>query len=297
MPDSSPTLRVSLASALPSGYAVQLLRDGAVVATASQATCPTTTCDITDPGPAAQGTRSYSARSIAGPMLGSTSFGYSLVIDTVAPAQGYSSLSATTSVMPNTTVNAQNGNPAASPNGTGVASGALTNDNSPTLRIQLNAALASGETLRIRRDGVTVISSTLGSSCGTNCYLVDLPSPVFLTNNEFGNPVSSTVPSNAGLPTSRGFTVNVVDGAGFEGPTSATYTVQFGYHLCDFSRADATHRLFNSNVAHSSWTGANCSGCHTSSSTATPTPSGTLVRVPAGISVSPPSPSYWCRRP
>lgn len=297
MPDSSPTLRVSLGAPLPAGYSVQLLRDGSVVATVPQATCPTTTCDITDPGPAAQGTRSYQARSIAGPMIGSTSFGYSLVIDTVAPAQGYSSLSATTSVMPNTTVNAQNGNPAASPNGNGVSNGALTNDNSPTLRIQLNAALASGETLRIRRNGFTVISSTLGSSCGINCYLVDLPSPVSLTNNEFGNPVSATVPSNVGLPTSRDFTVNVVDGAGFEGPTSVAYTVQFGYHLCDFSRADATHRLFNSNVAHSSWTGANCSSCHTSSSAAGPTPSGTLIRVPAGISVSPPSPSYWCRRP
>lgn len=300
--DATPTVSGTLGATLPTGASVRVYRaTGAnLCTTLGSVACPlvgtvgtvgSAAWSFTDAN-VGQGQRRYRVRVENGTAYGTTSSEYRLNVDTLAPTQTYGALSATTSVMPNTTVTG------AVPNGNTIASGGRTNDNSPTLRIPLNSALGAGETLRIKRGGATVVSSTLGSSCGSNCFLVSLPSPVTLTNNEFGS-LSLTPPSSAGLPTAQqAYTVVVVDQAGNEGAPSAAFNISFGYHDCDLARANATHRTFNAGADHTSWTGATCSSCHTQNNSTTPTTAGTLVAVPAGISFpSAPSTSYWCRRP
>jgi hypothetical protein len=300
---TAPTISGTLGAVLPSGASVRVYRAfGAnLCTTLGSAACPLVgtvgtvgfaAWAFTDSN-ATQGQRRYRVRVENGAAYGATSAEYRLNVDTVAPTQTFGTLTATTSVMPNTTVTG------AVPNGNGIASGGRTNDNSPTLRIPLNSALGSGETLRIKRNGVTVISSTLGTSCGSNCFLVDLPSTETLTNNEGGVALSLTAPSTAGLPTAaRAYTVVVVDLAGNESAASAAFNISFGYHDCDLARANATYGAYNGGAAHPAWTGLTCSSCHTASSATAPTPAGTMVAVPAGISFpTAPTTSYWCRRP
>jgi Regulator of chromosome condensation (RCC1) repeat len=305
---ATPTLTGTLAAALPSGATVRIYRASGSnsCGTLGSAGCPavgsagsagSTVWSFTD-SDVGQGVRRYRSRVENGTAYGAASAELAVTVDSVAPTQTFGALSATTSVMPNTTVNAQNGNPAANPNGDAIASGGRSNDNSPTLRIPLNAALGIGETLRIKRNGVTVISSTLGSSCGSNCFLVEVPASVSLVNNEFGS-LSATVPASTGLPTAlQDYTVVVVDAAGNEGAPSSAFRISFGYLDCDFSRADATHRSFNANSPHPAWANLNCSNCHNAVTTTTATPVGALLAVPAGTSFpSAPTTSYWCRRP
>ncbi|MFO1285270.1 MAG: hypothetical protein U1F49_01195 [Rubrivivax sp.] len=240
------------------------------------------------------GQRRYVARVENGTAYGNTSGEYRLNVVT-APTATISN--ATTSVMPNTTVNPQNGNPAASPNGNGIANGGLTNDNSPRVQIQFSGAFSTGVALRVKRNGGTV-AVTSSRTCGLICVIVDLPSPFALGKNQGGTLAAGT-PSGAGLPSGGwSFTAMAVDAAGNEGTASAGYGFSFGYHDCDFARADATYRAYNANNPHGDWANLNCSTCHTATSLAAPTPAGTLIRVPAGLSVpTAPAPSYWCRRP
>jgi hypothetical protein len=311
--DTTPTISGSLGAALPAGASVRLYRPtsaGACTPAAfGTAACPLvgsggnagfTPWSVTDS--IGTGLRRYVARVENGTAYGSTSVEYRL---SVAAAPTATVSSATTSVMPNTVVNAQNGNPAANPNGNGIANGGLTNDESPRVQVQFAAALGSGVTLRVRRNGVNVTGSiAIVGSCGSNCFVVDLPSPVSLINNE-GGALEAGTPSAAGLPSGPwSFTAMAVDAAGNEGTASASYSFSFGYLDCDFARADATHRsaylqVTGTSVAHSAWAGLNCTSCHQTTNAAAVTPAGTLVRVPAGIVGVPAvrTPSYWCRRP
>ncbi len=299
---ATPTVTGTLSAVLPAGATVRIYRaTGAnTCATIGSAACPavgnagtagSSAWNFVDAN-VGQGDRHYRARVENGTAYGTTSSDIAVTVDSIAPAQTFAALSATTSVMPNTTVAGAN------PSGNAIANGGRTNDTSPTLRIPLNSALGSGETLRIKRNGATVIGSTLGTSCGTNCYLVNLPAPVTLTNNAGGS-LSLTPPSTVGLPTAaQAYTVVVVDPAGNEGAPSAAFNISFGYFDCDFARADATYRAYNSNIAHPAWAGLTCSSCHTASSATAPTPAGTMVAVPANISFpTAPATSYWCRRP
>jgi hypothetical protein len=317
--DATPTVSGTLTAVLPSGASVRVYRaTGAnLCTTIGSAACPlvgtvgtvgSTLWSFTDAN-AGQGQRRYRVRVENGTAYGSTSTEYRLTVDTVAPTQTFQSIAAITSVMPNTIVNAQNGNPAANPNGSGIADGARTNDNTPTLRVVLalaNGDLGSGESLRVRQ-GASIVVPTSITSCGTRCYDLVLPSQATITNNAGGGAVSTAV-DTAGLPTaSRTFTVEVLDVAGNVSAAAITHAMSFGYLDCDFARADATHRSatteagapFTPNTPHPTWTDATCSNCHTATSAAGPTPVGTLVRVPAGITGTPAvrTPSYWCRRP
>lgn len=314
--DATPTVTGTLAGTLPAGAVVRVYRAlGAnLCTTLGSAACPTVgtagtagsaAWSFTDAN-AGQGQRRYRVRVENGTALGTPSTEYRLNVDTIVPTQVFQSIAANSSVMPNTTVNAQNGNPAASPNGTGIANNARTNDNTPTLRVVLAAAggdLVAGEVLRITQAG-NVVTPTSITSCGSRCYDLVLPSQASITNNAAGGAVAST-PVTASLPTAlRTYIVAVIDQAGNQSASTASHAMSFGYLDCDFSRADATHRstylqLFGTSTAHSAWAGANCSVCHTATSATAPTPAGTLVRVPAGITGMPAvqTPSYWCRRP
>jgi hypothetical protein len=224
----------------------------------------------------------YTARVENGSAYSATSSGVTVTIDTTAPSQTVAVLSASSSVMPNTAVTG-----AVPPNGT-ISNGGTTNDNSPRLNVQLSAALGAGESLRIKRSGINVTYTSIGS-CGANCFIIDVPSPVTLTNNEGGGAVINTIPT-ATSGTSAAYTAVVVDALSREGAVSAAFNITFNYFGCDLTRANVTYAAANSGVNHPSWTNLNCSSCHTSSTTSAPTPSGALVRVP-------PSGTYWCRRP
>ncbi|MBL8289456.1 MAG: hypothetical protein JNL85_15860 [Rubrivivax sp.] len=298
--DTTPTVSGTLGAVLPAGASVRLYRPTSLGA-CTPATFGTGTCPSVNAGGSAgstlwsvtdanigTGQRRYVARVENGTAYGNTSGEYRLNVVT-APTATISN--ATTSVMPNTTV------AGASPNGNGIANGGLTNDNSPRVQIQFSGAFGTGVALRVKRNGSTVAVASSGS-CGSNCFLVDLPSPFALVNNEGGTLAAGT-PSGAGLPSAGwSFTAMAVDAAGNEGAASAGYGFSFGYIDCDFARADATYRAYNANNPHAAWAGLNCSSCHTATSLTAPTPAGTLIRVPAGITVpTAPAPSYWCRRP
>ena len=168
------------------------------------------------------------------------------------------------------------------PTGNTISSGGTSNDSLPTFRVQLSSALGSGESLRIRRNG-TEISAVSTSSCGANCFLVNALAPITLTSP----PTAAT----GSVPTAtQGYTFSVVDAAGNEGTATSAFNIVFNYFSCDLVRANATY-LAAHGVNHPAWTGLTCSSCHSASSATSPTPSGTMIAVPAS------APTYWCRRP
>ena len=212
-----------------------------------------------------------------------------MTVDTVLPAQTFGTLTSSSTVMPNTVVAG-----ATTPPSANISNGGTTNDASPRIGVPLNSALGVGEFLRVKRNGVavTIVSSV---SCGTNCFLLEVPAPVALTTNDSGS-LSLLVPGTAGLPTTAPvYSVVVVDAAGNEGAASAAFSIAFNYFVCDFVRADATHRaVVGAQFPHAAWTPAlNCAGCHTSgqANQQVATPSGTMLAVPVT------TPAYWCRRP
>jgi hypothetical protein len=280
---STPTVTGFVSSLLPGtpppGGNVRIFRNGV---SAGTATVTGTSFTFTDSARAQGSTVTYTARVENGSAYSATSSGVAVTIDTTAPSQTASVLSASSSVMPNTTVTG-----AVPPNAT-ISNGGTTNDNSPRLNVQLSAALGVGESLRIKRSGINVTYTSIGS-CGTNCFIIDVPSPVTLTNNEGGGAVTNTIPA-ATSGTSAAYTAVVVDALSREGTVSAAFSMTFNYFGCDLTRANVTYAAANGGVNHPSWTNLNCSSCHQSSTTSAPTPSGALVRVP-------PSGTYWCRRP
>jgi hypothetical protein len=283
--DTTPLVLGSITSGLPAGASVRVYRDGTFIGTASVVN--TTAFSLSDPTNLGQTQRTYTARVENGTAYGSTVAGATVTVDTVAPATSVNITTATSSVMPNTTVSG-----ATPPNST-IADGGRSNDNSPRLRVQLGAA-AGSDVLRVRRGG-TIVSFTSAGSCGTNCFLLDVPSPVALLNNEGGGTIaSSPVPGSNPGTTNASFTVTLVDPAGNESAIAAanTYDFAFGYFDCNLTRANTTYNaVVGVTTGHPSWTGLTCTSCHTASSATSPTPSGTMVRVASS------SPTYWCRRP
>lgn len=284
--DTTPQVTGTLSAGVPGGATVRVYRDGTFIGNASVVN--TTFYNFTDPTNLGQTTRTYTARVENGTAYGNTVTGATVTVDTVAPVTSVTITTATSSVMPNTTVSG-----ATPPNST-IADGGRSNDNTPRLRVQLGAGIGT-DTLRVRRGG-TIVTFTGAGSCGTNCFLLDVPSPVSLLNNEGGGVIGATpVPGSNPTTTNATFTVTLVDLAGNESATSAanTYVVAFGYFDCDLTRANATYNAVNGVTSgHPAWAGLTCSSCHVASSVTSPTPAGTMVRVPLTA-----TPSYWCRRP
>ena len=273
--DTTPTVQGTLSANIPVGALVAIYRAGT---TASIGTATTTLASWTFvDANVGQGSRTYTARVENGTAYGSTSSSYSVTVDTVAPAQTFSAITGTSSVMPNTTVAG-----ATNPSNNTISSGGTSNDPSPTLRVQLSGALGSGEFLRIRRNG-TEISAISSVSCGSNCFSITVAAPISI-------PAPPSAATGSVPTATQGYTFTVVDAAENEGSATPAFNIVFNYFGCDIVRANATYLAANG-VNHPAWAGLTCSGCHSASSATSPTPSGTMVAVPAT------TPTYWCRRP
>jgi hypothetical protein len=183
-------------------------------------------------------------------------------IDGTAP--GTLTVTATSNVAPSSTVS---GAVPASNNIVG-----QTNDPTPTVTVQLSAALASGESLVIRRNGAVITPSL--ASCGTNCFrFTDDPPNVSI-------PVPPGEP-NTNLPQANVYTARVTDAAG--NFSEGSLTANFDYFTCNQARANSTF-----GGTHPSITSAdtNCAQCHRIFSARS-----TYVAVPQTNA------AYWCRRP
>ena len=278
--DTTPTVQGTISAALSGGASVRVYRGATLVGSFSGAG----TAWSVDDSDIGQGSRSYTARVENGTAYSATSGSYTVTVDTIAPAQTFGGITGSSTVMPNTTVSG-----ATTPASGLISSGGSTNDNSPRLSFTLSAALASDEFLRVKRNGTTV-SIVSQVSCGTNCFRLEVPATVTLTNNESGS-LSLTAPATGGLPTAaQSYTVVVVDGAGNEGTASAAFSIAFNYFACDNVRANATYFAAFA-VNHPSWTNLNCNSCHTTSTPGITPVAGTMIAVPSS------TPTYWCRRP
>jgi len=238
---------------------------------------------------AGQGTRRYMARVENGSAYSAATSLYSVVVDTVAPAVTPMSIArARSSVMPGIATRASGDQ---FPLNDIVPNGQRTNDATPNLEVQLAAALGSNEIV-ILRDGVEVYRGAGTSSCGTNCYRMTVSSGLSI-------PAPATLPNTTANPIdTRTFVARVEDAAG-NFVASANFSIAFGYHNCDFQRADATHKaIVGPATSHGTWTSTlACNDCHVGVRTSTgaaqtgATSVGSLVPVPST------TPTYWCRRP
>ncbi|MEO8805799.1 MAG: Ig-like domain-containing protein [Burkholderiaceae bacterium] len=278
--DTTPEIRGSVNTALLAGQWVRVLRDGVVVS--GQITPSGTTWTYTDSisGSVTQ-SYSYTARVEAASVNGAPSTAYAFTVDNIRPAQTFT-ISATSDVTPSSTLSG------AIPADNNIPAGGTTNDPRPTVRVQLSSALASGETLVIRRvlngSAVTDISPPQ-SSCGTNCIqftessdVVPIPTPLTTPN--------SSLPGTGATQ----YRVSVRDAALNETAVPGTFSFTFDYFNCSQARATAG-TSGHTTISFSANPTANCQGCHTGTLVAGATPAGTFVPAPRGV------PTYWCRRP
>jgi hypothetical protein len=217
--DTTPALRGSLSAALQSGQAVRVLRSGTAIGLAAVSG---TAWSFTDPG-AGNGRHAYTARVEAGGAFGPTSNSYAITIDTAAPTQ-------TTSVLISDDIN-----PGTLPNP------GFTTDTTPSVSGVLSAALASGETVRVLRGGVTVASV---DASGTGWRYTEAAALGAATYT---------------------YSARVVDAAGNLGPLSASATVTIVAGLPTATITRAVSDLTESDIPANSFTRDN-----------TPTLQGTL---------------------
>lgn len=289
IPDTTPTLTITLGAALPPGYQVRVFQDGTAIGTFSPCASP---CTFTTPA-ATQGGHTYTVRTVAGPVNGALSGGYALNVDTVAPAQSISVSQVRSDVAPNSTV------AGAIPANNLIASGGLTNDSTPIVRITLGSALAAGESVVIRRS-TTQVASLASTNCGTNCYEASVASAISIVTNTAGGTTLPVSTGGGGFQTQGtvSYTGRVVDAAGNEGPSTAAHTVNVGYFLCHQNRANATY-LAATGVNHTTISAGaagatRCADCHNVAAGhpgTGGTPAGAFVAVPSS------APTYWCKRP
>ena len=276
--DTTPTVQGTIATSLASGASVTVYRGGSAVGTATTTGTSWTFVDAN----IGQGTRTYTARVENGAAYGSASSSYTVIVDTVAPAQTVGILNGQSFVMPNTQRPA--GSTALPVNFT-IPAGGQTNDPNPVLVVQLAAPLGS-DILVILRNGVEISRNTgLVSDTCTNCYRV-------FAASGFSIPAPATTPNTSSHPIgSATYTAHIEDAAG-NLVASSGFSVTFAYFDCDIARANATYGAFNNGAAHPAWSGSRCAGCHGATNTAVgATPAGTLVAVPRTTA------TYWCRRP
>jgi hypothetical protein len=301
--DNTPTLAGTIQRALSSGgiaEVVRVYRDGQAIGTAS---VNGTTWTFTDPStaPLADGTYRFLARverSGDATTFGQPSSSISDPIDTTRPAQT-PLITASSSIPPLTLI--------------------AGNDSTPTIRVDLDAALGAGETLVVTRTTAsgapeTVAQFTAGGGCSpvtATCFqftddtklTIPLPPP----RNDQTPLNSQTRPSDA-APASFTYAAQVRDAAGNLG-TSASVSFQLGHLACDQARADAsadqsTGRPHPATLSFEAAKGTgNCAACHRTEPPAgpddPPTKPGTFVAVPRGViePATAPAAAYWCRRP
>ena len=275
--DTTPEIRGTVNAVLLGTQSVTVLRNGSAVGTATFSTSTTWTFTDTISGSVTQ-SFSYTARVDTTLVLGAQSPAYAFTVDNIRPAQTFT-ISATSDVIPFSTVFG------AIPADNNIAAGGTTNDPRPTVRVQLSSALASGETLVVRRvlngSAITDIAPPQ-SSCGTNCIQFTESSDVVSV------PVPLSAPNSA-LPGSGAiqYRVSVRDAALNETLAAGTFSFTFDYFACNQIRANTTIGGTHQTISNAA---VNCSGCHSTSPASTNT-SGTFIAVPRT------TPTYWCRRP
>ena len=270
--DTTPTVQGTISAALPTGASVRIYRGGIAI----RALTPVSTAWSFDDDDIGQGTRTYTARVENGTAYGSTSGGYTVTVDTVAPAAPLSiTLRANDRPFENvsTTISGT----------VNISSGATTGEVDPQITVTF-AALPAGERIRVFRNGSQVGGDH--TVAGSTTYTVE-DAPV-LTRP------SSAPTSTSGVAVS--YTVKQVDAAGNESTVSAgtTFSVTINYLACNQTRAlslqvNATH---SANWATTS--AASCRGCH-SAPVGTPTATG-LIPAPGLGGASTPTSYYWCRK-
>jgi hypothetical protein len=282
-PDTTPEIRGTVNAALLGTQSVTVLRNTIAVGTAAVAGTNWTFTD-TISGSVTQ-SFSYTARVDTTLVQGTPSPAYTFTVDNIRPAQAFT-ISATSDVIPFSTV------AGAIPADNNIANGGTTNDPRPTVRVQLSAALASGETLVVRRvlngGAATDITPPL-SSCGTSCFLFTETADVVSI------PVPASTP-NAAIPVTAQYRVSVRDAALNETLTPGTFSFTFDYFTCSQARATATAAAapfpsVHTTISAGANPSANCTSCHGSTFVPGGTPAGTFVPVPSTTA------AYWCRRP
>ena len=179
----------TLSSALSAGQTVQVLRNSAVVGTASVSG---TNWTIRDAGPLVSGQYSYTSRVVAAgnAAFGPMSLSVIINVDLVSPNQVLSIASVTDNVPSGPTGITQ----------TATSSGFTTDDTTPTLAGTLSAALGSGETVQILRNGGVVGAATV-------------------------NGLAWTYTDNLSSNATYAYQVRAIDAAGNTGKESATFNV------------------------------------------------------------------------
>ena len=255
-----------------------MFRGGTAIGTATSSGLSWSYDEISPPN----GALSYTVRVESSGAVSAFSPAYAFTVDNIVPAQTFS-FAALSNVAPNSTV------AGAVPASNSIAAGGTTNDPRPTMQVTLSGALASGESLVIRRvlNGVTTVISPTVSSCGTNCYQFREAADVVSI------PVPATAPNSA-LPGSGAaqYRVSVRDAALNETVSPGTFSFTFDYFTCNQARATNTAANTSPFMVHSTISNPalNCAGCHTTSPASTNT-AGTFIAVPRT------GPTYWCRRP
>jgi hypothetical protein len=298
--DTTPLLNGDVNQTLSVGQTVVVLRDG--VAMAGTAAVTGTTWSYTDPG-AAQGAHTYTARVDAPGLTGATGTGFAFTVDSIAPAQTLTSLSATRSASLTPL-----GIAGAVPSSNTISG--ISNDPNPTFTIQLSAGLAGNESVEVLRSG-GVIATLTTANCGAGCFqftyfsgtTIPTPPPRLTDNLTAG---TSPVVAPASATTASTYQIRVRDSAGNVGATQGSLSFAFDYFNCNQVRADATYATVFPGFAHTTVStaaasGTRCSGCHrvqpADPATGAGTPAGNFVAVPRGNAVPAAAATYWCRRP
>jgi hypothetical protein len=160
-----------------------------------------------------------------------------------------------------------------------------TDDPTPTVTLQLSAALDKGESVEVRRNDKPIAPRF--ESCGTNCLrFVDDPGVKI--------PQPDAEP-NTTLPLANVYTAHVVDAGGNRGP-QGSLRADFDYFDCDQQRANLGRGGSHSPVSAATDPKGSCADCHRTSP-ATKPGEATKPGVFVAVLVREAKAAYWCRRP
>jgi hypothetical protein len=160
-----------------------------------------------------------------------------------------------------------------------------TDDPTPTVTLQLSAALDKGESVEVRRNDKPIAPRF--ENCGTNCLrFVDDPGVKI--------PQPEAEPNTA-LPLANTYTAQVVDAGGNRGP-QGSLRADFDYFDCDQQRANLGRDGNHSVVSAAADPRGSCADCHRTSP-ATKAGEATKPGVFVAVLVREAKASYWCRRP
>jgi hypothetical protein len=205
----------TLSSAWSAGQTVQVLRNSAVVGTASVSG---TNWTIRDAGPLVSGQYSYTSRVVAAgnAAFGPMSLSVIINVDLVSPNQALAIASVTDNVPSNVGT--------AGFTQTATSSGFTTDDTSPTLAGTLSAALGSGETVQILRNGGVVGTATVTATVNGPTWTYTWTYTDNLSSNAtYAYQVRAIdAAGNTGIP-SNTFNVNLLTGATAVANIAAVY--------------------------------------------------------------------------